>query len=122
MRKLAAYTVVRLASALSWKPPAHRVRELFPATADAAARNADPNLDVIMDGDGDARLFLAGLWLSGVGERAGIGFGLGLGQRMGEQDRAMLDNRGAHHRVDLTRQHAPIHVEQARGDDRIGRR
>ena len=43
MRKLAAYTVVRLASALSWKQPAHRVKELFPATADATARNADPN-------------------------------------------------------------------------------
>ena len=50
MRKLAAYTVVRLASALSWKPPAHRVRELFPATADAARRNADPNAVFVVTG------------------------------------------------------------------------
>ena len=50
MRKLAAYTVVRLASALSWKPPSHRVRELFPATADAAARNADPNAVFVVTG------------------------------------------------------------------------
>ena len=50
MRKLAAYTVVRLASALSWKPPAHRVRELFPATADATARNADPNAVYVVTG------------------------------------------------------------------------
>ena len=50
MRKLAAYTLVRLASALSWKPPAHRVRELFPATADAAARNADPNAVYVVTG------------------------------------------------------------------------
>ena len=50
MRKLAAYTVVRLASALSWKPPPHRVRELFPATADATARNADPNAVFVVTG------------------------------------------------------------------------
>ena len=50
MRKLAAYTVVRLASALSWKPPAHRVKELFPATADATARNADPNAVYVVTG------------------------------------------------------------------------
>ena len=50
MRKLAAYTLVRLASALSWKPPAHRVRELFPATADATARNADPNAVFVVTG------------------------------------------------------------------------
>ena len=50
MRKLAAYTVVRLASALSWKPPANRVRELFPATADAAARNADPDAVFVVTG------------------------------------------------------------------------
>ena len=50
MRKLAAYTVVRLASALSWKPPAHRVKELFPATADATARNADPNAVFVVTG------------------------------------------------------------------------
>ena len=50
MRKLAAYTVVRLASALSWKPPANRVRELFPATADATARNADPNAVYVVTG------------------------------------------------------------------------
>ena len=50
MRKLAAYTVVRLASALSWKPPAHRVRELFPATADATARNADPDAVFVVTG------------------------------------------------------------------------
>ena len=50
MRKLAAYTLVRLASALSWKPPAHRVKELFPATADAAARNADLNAVYVVTG------------------------------------------------------------------------
>ena len=50
MRKLAAYTLVRLASALSWKPPAHRVRELFPATADATARNADPHAVYVVTG------------------------------------------------------------------------
>ena len=50
MRKLAAYTVVRLASALSWKPPPHRVRELFPATADATARNADPDAVFVVTG------------------------------------------------------------------------
>ena len=50
MRKLAAYTVVRLASALSWKQPAHRVKELFPATADATARNADPNAVFVVTG------------------------------------------------------------------------
>ena len=50
MRKLAAYTVVRLASALSWKPPPHRVRELFPATADATSRNADPNAVYVVTG------------------------------------------------------------------------
>ena len=50
MRKLAAYTVVRLASALSWKQPAHRVKELFPATADATARNADPNAVYVVTG------------------------------------------------------------------------
>ena len=50
MRKLAAYTLVRLASALSWKPPAHRVKELFPATADAAARNADPDAVFVVTG------------------------------------------------------------------------
>ena len=50
MRKLAAYTVVRLASALSWKPPPHRVRELFPATADATARNADADAVFVVTG------------------------------------------------------------------------
>jgi NAD(P)-dependent dehydrogenase (short-subunit alcohol dehydrogenase family) len=50
MRKLAAYTVVRLASALSWKPPANRVKELFPATADATSRNADPNAVFVVTG------------------------------------------------------------------------
>ena len=50
MRKLAAYTVVRLASALSWKAPAHRVKELFPATADATSRNADPNAVYVVTG------------------------------------------------------------------------
>jgi NAD(P)-dependent dehydrogenase (short-subunit alcohol dehydrogenase family) len=50
MRKLAAYTVVRLASALSWKPPPHRVRELFPATADAARRNADADAVFVVTG------------------------------------------------------------------------
>ena len=50
MRKLAAYTVVRLASALSWKPPPHRVRELFPATADATSRNADPDAVFVVTG------------------------------------------------------------------------
>ena len=50
MRKLAAYTVVRLASALSWKPPANRVRELFPATADATSRNADPDAVFVVTG------------------------------------------------------------------------
>ena len=50
MRKLAAYTVVRLASALSWKPPAHRVKELFPATADATSRNADPDAVFVVTG------------------------------------------------------------------------
>ncbi len=50
MRKLAAYTVVRLASALSWKPPANRVRELFPATADATARNADADAVFVVTG------------------------------------------------------------------------
>ena len=50
MRKLAAYTVVRLASALSWKPPAHRVKELFPATAYATSRNADPNAVFVVTG------------------------------------------------------------------------
>ena len=50
MRKLAYYTVVRLASALSWKPPANRVRELFPATADATSRNADPNAVFVVTG------------------------------------------------------------------------
>ena len=50
MRKLAAYTVVRLASALSWKPPANRVRELFPATADAARRNADADAVFVVTG------------------------------------------------------------------------
>ena len=50
MRKLAAYTVVRLASALSWKPPANRVKELFPATADATSRNADPNAVYVVTG------------------------------------------------------------------------
>ena len=50
MRKLAAYTVVRLASALSWKPPANRVRELFPATADATSRNADADAVYVVTG------------------------------------------------------------------------
>ena len=50
MRKLAAYTVVRLASALSWKPPAHHVKELFPATADATTRNADPDAVFVVTG------------------------------------------------------------------------
>ena len=50
MRKLAAYTVVRLASALSWKPPPNRVKELFPATADAARRNADPDAVFVVTG------------------------------------------------------------------------
>ena len=50
MRKLAAYTLVRLASALSWKPPPHRVKELFPATADATSRNADPNAVFVVTG------------------------------------------------------------------------
>ena len=50
MRKLAAYTVVRLASALSWKPPANRVRELFPATADATSRNADADAVFVVTG------------------------------------------------------------------------
>ncbi len=50
MRKLAAYTVVRLASALSWKPPAHRVKELFPATADATSRNADADAVFVVTG------------------------------------------------------------------------
>ena len=50
MRKLAAYTVVRLASALSWKAPAHRVKELFPATADATSRNADPDAVFVVTG------------------------------------------------------------------------
>ena len=50
MRKLAAYTLVRLASALSWRPPAHRVKELFPATADATSRNADPDAVFVVTG------------------------------------------------------------------------
>ena len=50
MRKLAAYTVVRLASALSWKPPANRVKELFPATADATSRNADADAVFVVTG------------------------------------------------------------------------
>lgn len=53
MRRLAACTTsVRLAAALStaWKPPPHRVRELFPATADAARRNTDADAVFVVTG------------------------------------------------------------------------
>ena len=36
--------------ALSWQPPAHRVAELFPPTADALARNADPDAVFVVTG------------------------------------------------------------------------